>query len=86
MYEAKSPYLQIFYKNSTEIKNISPLNIPNCGEKCPLDDLYKLYEDVLPTEGYEEECELHDGETLSPDDSLEIGDFFEEFSSFFDFF
>lgn len=65
------------------------LNIPNCGEQCPLFKLYKLYDDVLPRESYEEECELRDGETLSPDETEEITDteeIFEEFTNFFDFF
>lgn len=85
LYEAESPYLQIFYKNSTRINNISPLDIPNCGTKCSLANLYKLYEEVLPTQSYDKECELRDGETLSPDESSEY-EFLEEFTSFFEIF
>lgn len=85
MYRANEPYLKIFYKNSSEIKNILPLTIPNCGEKCPLDDLNKIYEEVLPTDSFEDECELRDGETLEPDESEEI-DIFEEFANFFEIF
>lgn len=86
LYKEKSFYMKIFYKNSTETENISPLYIPNCGTKCSLANFYELYEEVLPTDSYEEECKLRDVETLSPDESSEIDDFFEEFASFFDIF
>lgn len=60
----ESSYVQIFYRNSTKLANISPLEIPGCGMKCALTDLYKLYHDVLPAKTFEEECTLRDGEIL----------------------
>lgn len=54
-----SPYVQIFYKNTTET-NIPPLDIPGCGKKCPLTELYHLYENVLPNKSYEDDCTLRD--------------------------
>ncbi|XP_055307986.1 prostatic acid phosphatase-like [Sitodiplosis mosellana] len=58
------PYVEIFYKNSSETNIPLLLEIPNCGTKCPLDKLYQLYEDILPTQSFEKECELRDGETM----------------------
>lgn len=58
-----SPYLQFFYKKSNE-PNIPALNIPKCGAKCPLEKFIELYRNVLPTQSFEEECELHEGEDL----------------------
>lgn len=54
------PYVKIFYRNTTET-NISPLVIPNCGVKCKLTEFYELYDDILPTQCYEKECELRKG-------------------------
>lgn len=65
-----SYYVQIFYKNSIDT-NIPALTIPNCGTKCPLDKLYKLYEDILPTRSFNEECKLRAGEDLPPDGNPE---------------
>lgn len=48
------------------MKNVPALHIPGCGTKCPLASLYQLYEDILPTQSFDEECQLHDGETLHP--------------------
>lgn len=56
------PYVQIYYRNTTKMTNLPPLEIPGCGTKCPLTDLYNLYSDVLPTQSFEEECVLRDGE------------------------
>lgn len=65
-----TPYVQIFYKNTSDT-NISALEIPYCGTKCPLDRLYHLYEDILPTQTFEEECKLRDGESLLIDGNPE---------------
>ena len=62
-------YVQLFYKNSTAT-DIPALEIPNCGQKCALEKLYELYRDIIPTQSFEKECELRDGETL-PDGILE---------------
>lgn len=56
-------YVQVFYRNSTET-NISALEIPNCGAKCPLNKWYEVYKSILPTQTFEEECELRDGQLL----------------------
>lgn len=46
------------------MKRIPPLNIPGCGTKCPLVDLYKLYADILPAQDFDVECKLRNGEIL----------------------
>lgn len=30
--------------------------IPHCGWQCPIQRLYKLYDNVIPNKSYEEEC------------------------------
>lgn len=50
-------YIQLFYKNTTA-ESLSPLNIPNCGEKCPLEKFYSIYKDIIPEEDHEMECQL----------------------------
>lgn len=42
-------YVQLYYRNSNE-ENPPPLEIPNCGKFCPLEEFYELYKDLLPTE------------------------------------
>lgn len=51
------PYIQIFYKNTTN-ENPPAMHIPNCGQLCPLENMYKLYEDVLPTNDFVTECRI----------------------------
>ncbi|XP_031629659.1 prostatic acid phosphatase-like [Contarinia nasturtii] len=53
----KEHYIQIFYRKSGE-EILLPLNIPNCGEKCSLDQLYKLYNDIIPDRDHDTECRL----------------------------
>ncbi|XP_031632798.1 lysosomal acid phosphatase-like [Contarinia nasturtii] len=60
------PYVKIFYRKSGNVVNIKPLNIPNCGSKCPLEKLYELYQHILPTQQFDKECALRDGHTLPP--------------------
>lgn len=61
LYESvDGPYVQVIYKSSKR-HNTDPLEIPNCGSKCPLDKFYELYGDILPTKSFDEECMLHDG-------------------------
>lgn len=59
------PYVQIFYKNSTAA-DVTPIEmeIPSCGKKCPLEKMYEIYRDILPTESFEQECALREGESL----------------------
>lgn len=56
---ANGPYIQVIYKSSTR-KNTDPLDIPNCGPKCPLEKFYELYADILPTKSFDEECMVND--------------------------
>lgn len=41
-----SQYIQLFYRNSST-EDLTPLNIPNCGTKCPLIQFYDLYKEIL---------------------------------------
>lgn len=52
-----SHYVKIFYRNTTT-EELLPINIPNCGEKCPLTRLYEIYDDILPSSDPETECRL----------------------------
>lgn len=61
------PHIEIFFKNSTSA--VVPLPIPNCGLSCPLDDLYVLYKDVLPTESFEDECIVKGGKRSGADEN-----------------
>lgn len=51
-------YVQLFYRRDNS-EYIPPINIPNCGIKCPLDSLFSLYKDILPTanDTYESLCQ-----------------------------
>lgn len=54
--DSSENYLQLFYRkgNATDFP---ALEIPNCGSKCPLNKWYKLYQNILPTKSYDEECQ-----------------------------
>lgn len=54
---ANGYYIQLFYKNSTN-ENLVPLNIPNCGQKCSLEKFRRIYEEIIPINGFENECKL----------------------------
>lgn len=49
------PYVQIFYKNTTD--EPFSLAIPGCGERCPLEKMFEIYDDILPKD-WESECQL----------------------------
>lgn len=49
-------YFQLFYRNSEE-ETLSPMDIPNCGEKCDLDKFYAEYSEIIPG-NYADECRL----------------------------
>lgn len=51
-------YIQLFYKNSAA-DDLILFEIPGCGTKCTIDQLYALYEDILPS-NYETECQALD--------------------------
>lgn len=50
-------YVQLFYKNTTA-EVIHPMNMPNCGTKCPLKKFFTVYKDVIPTRDFETECHV----------------------------
>lgn len=49
------PTVSVFYKNTTA--EPQAMNIPKCGTACPLDKMFKLYANVLPTD-WEAECKM----------------------------
>lgn len=49
-------YLQIFYRKSEE-EDPRPIDIPGCGEKCPLDQFYELFQEIIPGD-FDTECSL----------------------------
>ena len=49
-------YIQIFYRKSDE-EELSPMHIPNCGEKCSLDQFQAIYNDIIPGD-FDMECRL----------------------------
>lgn len=53
-------HIEIYYKRyrGEDLEPLEPLSIPNCGKKCPLDRLYKIYRDILPTGDFDTECRL----------------------------
>lgn len=51
-------YVQLFYRNAATDAEPSPMRIPGCGTLCPLQRMFELYEAVLPTGTWEEECRL----------------------------
>ncbi|CAD6992511.1 unnamed protein product [Ceratitis capitata] len=53
--ENNQAYISIFYKNNSPEAKL--LNIPDCGVACPLEQMYKLYMDILPV-NWEQECKL----------------------------
>lgn len=48
--------LQIVYKKSPSSNSSEILNIPNCGTACPLDKMYELYKEILPSEDFVSAC------------------------------
>lgn len=42
-------YVQLFYRTDNS-EYIPPIEIPNCGVKCSLDEMFELYQDILPSE------------------------------------
>lgn len=53
---ANDHYIQLYYRTANE-ENPPSLNIPGCGEKCSLDQLYDIYKDIIP-EDFDSECDL----------------------------
>lgn len=53
--DQNKPYISVFYKNTTA--EPSALHIPDCGVACPLDNMFVLYNDILPI-NWEKECQM----------------------------
>lgn len=51
-------YMEIYYKRSYADLSPELLFIPDCGYSCPLEKLYQLYADILPTQDYYKACAL----------------------------
>lgn len=53
-------HVELYYKRERGDDKVplEPLEIPNCGKKCPLDKLYEVYKDIIPTEDFDTECRL----------------------------
>lgn len=49
------PYVSIYYKNTTS--EPEPMAIPNCGKRCPLNQMFDVYSDVLP-DNWNRECQV----------------------------
>lgn len=49
--------LKIFYKKTDEA---DLLDVPNCGKSCPLDKFQIIYNDIIPTKSYSEECHTNE--------------------------
>lgn len=54
--ENKRYYVQLFYRNSST-DDLTPMNIPQCGVKCSLNQFYELYNDILASD-FIAECQL----------------------------
>uniref|UniRef100_A0A1Q3F398 acid phosphatase n=1 Tax=Culex tarsalis TaxID=7177 RepID=A0A1Q3F398_CULTA len=52
---AGEPYVSVYYKNSSAEPTL--LTVPGCGQRCPLSQTFKVYEDVLP-ENWKRECQV----------------------------
>lgn len=52
-------YVQLFYRTDSS-EYIPPIEIPNCGIKCPLEEMFELYQDILPSDNdtFESLCSL----------------------------
>lgn len=69
--EDDSYFMQLFYKNSTATK-FPALEIPNCSKKCPLEKLYEIHREILPTKAFDEECALEKWEILAQETDPEV--------------
>lgn len=49
-------YVQIFYKNS--VRNPDAIMIPGCGTACPLSKMYEIYDNIIPKNDFDTECQL----------------------------
>lgn len=52
-------YVQIFYREAQE-EYPTPMNIPGCGIRCPLDQFYNVYKSIMPEHDFDTECKLNE--------------------------
>lgn len=64
-------YVSVFYKNSSAEPTL--FTIPDCGVACPLDQMFKIYKDVLPIDWDTECLQPPIMETLIAGQQLEFG-------------
>lgn len=50
-------YVQIFFRKTRD-EYVPPLEIPGCGTRCSMDQLYEIYASMIPTHDFETECRL----------------------------
>lgn len=53
--DEKEHYVQLFYRKNG-VKDISLIEIPNCGTKCPLQTFKEIYQKILPTKHISDAC------------------------------
>lgn len=53
-------HVELYYKQERGEDKVplQALFIPNCGQKCPLNKFYEIYDDIIPTEDFDTECRL----------------------------
>lgn len=51
-------YVQLYYRTDNE-EDPEPIKIPGCGRKCTIDELHKIYRDIIPDD-FDSECSLSD--------------------------
>lgn len=56
--DGMEPYISMSFIETVGIKTIQPvrMSIPDCGFRCPLKDMYRLFNNILPTRSFEDEC------------------------------
>lgn len=78
-----SPFVSIYYRNTTE--EPIAMNIPNCGQSCPLKKMFELYKNVLPID-WENECQIsmlamtYEEADLQPALSMTIKPYYNDFN------
>lgn len=53
-------YVELYYKQERGDDKVplQPLFIPNCGQRCPLNQFYEIYRDIIPTDDFDTECRM----------------------------
>lgn len=68
-------HVELYYKQDRGEDKVplEPLFFPNCGQKCPLHQLYEIYRDIIPIEDFDTECRLSSASTLQLDTKFSSG-------------